>query len=239
MTFRKRNSVTLVRECALALVVIFFGYAAWKFNSLQNAQTHFDNLDEAMKFPEHAKVLIIRNQSILTLPKTISQLTNLRVLNLANNQLKELPEEIGDLYNLEELSCENNLLTKLPESIRNLKKLSVINLDNNLFAEVPPELYELGLLRRLSLARNKVTQTDIGAFRDLEYLDLSENDIVELAISIHHSSSIKKIDLFNNKLKSVPKPLFSIERLDELILSGNPLDTTSKALYELFIKSRQ
>jgi Leucine-rich repeat (LRR) protein len=230
---RKVLTITILIGVSAGLVLV--SYVFWKFSQIKNTQSYFDNLDEALKKPEQVNVLIIRNQGLTSLSDEIGKLTNLRTLNLANNHLTELPEAIGDLANLEELSFENNQLKQLPSSLKKLKKLRRVNGSNNLLREIPKEIYDLPALRTLNLSNNQITAGDIGALRHLEGLDLSENNLEELMFSTNKFSRIKRLDFYNNKLVTVPKIIFELPLLNELILSGNQLDSNSQSLYKNFL----
>ena len=54
-------------------------------------------------------MLLLNHNKLATLPKSISQLTNLQTLYLGGNQLTTLPESIGQLTNLQTLN-----LSKIP-----------------------------------------------------------------------------------------------------------------------------
>jgi Leucine-rich repeat (LRR) protein len=228
------------------LILIFIGcsciaaavsYVVFKFHSLTQTQSYFDNLDEALENPEQVRVLIIRNQLMESLPSDIGKLVNLRVLNLANNSLTTLPASIGQLKNLEELSCENNHIMTLPSSIGKLKRLKAINLCSNLLFEIPRELMLIDSLRKLQLCNNQIEKVDFSGFDHLEELDLSENTIEELPPSVGALHSLKKLDIYNNKLINLPGALFALN-LDELILSGNPLSDESRHQYQNLLKLR-
>ncbi len=235
MNLKNRNFIRIT-IAFLTCLVLLVGYVVVRLERLNNTQSYFDNIEEALQDPEKARVLIIRNQDIDSLPSTLGLLTDLKVLNLSNNHLRKLPGCIGKLQSLEELICENNQLTAIPSSIRNLKKLKLINLSNNELAMVPPQLSELDSLEHLCLASNRIEKADIGLLRNLKDIDLSENKIVQLLYSAEPFAAVTKLDLYNNKISTVPEILFMLERLDELILSGNPLDPRSDALYRKFLE---
>jgi hypothetical protein len=93
-------------------------------------------------------------RSLLFLPDSLADLTQLRDLNLAYcGKLTELPYRLGQLHNLQKLTLNNNGgLRKLPESLCDLKHLQHLDLSHctNLQA-LPAELGKLEELQTLNL----------------------------------------------------------------------------------------
>jgi Leucine-rich repeat (LRR) protein len=238
MALKRKGAKRLIVIAVLTCIGVAFTFFTFKFYQLKNAQSYFDNLDEALKSPDKVKVLILRNQEIDSLPETIGAMVNLQVLNVAHNHLKALPMSIGDLRNLEELLVDNNELSKLPVTIGNLKKLKVVNLCNNHFEALPLELYGLDSLNKLNLSNNRIEKAEFAGFSAVEDLDLSENGITEVASLGLQFRPLRKLDLYKNQIKTVPENLFHMPFLNELILSENPLDEYSRKSYDNFLKSR-
>lgn len=72
-------------------------------------------------------------ETLIELPESIMQLTQLHSLNLSNNQLSELPDWLGNLTELQKLNVAGNQLTTLPESLARLTQLEELNLSDNWF----------------------------------------------------------------------------------------------------------
>ncbi len=73
------------------------------------------------------KQLVIRSDTLTSLPASIGKLQRLEILNVANTpQLASLPAEIGDLVSLEQLDIANTAITVLPAEIKGLKRLRVV-----------------------------------------------------------------------------------------------------------------
>lgn len=70
----------------------------------------------------HLKQLILRGNSIQSLPPSIDKLKSLKWLDISKNRLKKLPSQIGDLSRLRYLNISWNDLTALPESVKNLNE---------------------------------------------------------------------------------------------------------------------
>ena len=79
--------------------------------------------ESLLKDESPMKQLILRGNSIQSLPSTINKLKSLKWLDISKNRLKKLPPQIGDLSNLKYLNISWNDLTALPESIKTLHTL--------------------------------------------------------------------------------------------------------------------
>lgn len=219
-----------------ALVVVILLIVISRLWTLKNNQTYYDDLDDALKNPEMAEVLVMRNRKMVTLPAEVGKLSHLKILNIGNNNLRYLPPEIGQLNELEELSVENNLLTNIPEEILKLNRLRKINLNKNRLKHFPwlnPQSIE-----EIHACDNNIMTIpgEIRNMKKLRVIDLAENQIVQIPEDVIFPDSIRKLDFFHNGLISASPSLFSIPGLRELILEDNPLDTISLELYKKFKK---
>lgn len=69
--------------------------------------------------------------SIIKLPDSYAELTNLERLDLKTDSIKSLPEDIGQLQNLTHFTCYDKKLTYIPLSIVDIKKLLRIEIYRN------------------------------------------------------------------------------------------------------------
>lgn len=86
-------------------------------------------------FPEHLQWLILTNNQINHLPKSIGKCSRLQKVALAGNQLKELPNEMANCKNLELLRISANQLSQFPEWLFSLPRLSWLAFSGNPFCE--------------------------------------------------------------------------------------------------------
>ena len=84
--------------------------------------------------PETTRWLILTNNRIAELPKSIGNCFPLQKVALAGNLLKELPFEMSRCWNLELLRISANQLTALPEWLLDLPKLSWLAFAGNPFS---------------------------------------------------------------------------------------------------------
>ena len=52
--------------------------------------------------------LVLSENALEELPRTIMSMSTLRILKLENNKLKTLPYELADVVTLEDVNCANN-----------------------------------------------------------------------------------------------------------------------------------
>ena len=100
------------------------------------------------------------NNIIGTIPKCITNLTQLEIFDVYSNQLTgNIPEDIGSLIELKGLYIGVNKLSgTIPKSIGKLKKLTSFEAEfNNLEGSIPEELADLHILTDLSLQMNRLS----------------------------------------------------------------------------------
>ncbi|KAF9433779.1 cysteinyl-tRNA synthetase [Entomortierella beljakovae] len=104
---------------------------------LDVSSNKLSNLSESLF--EHLRsleVLKMDNNSISTIPGTISLLKRLRQLSISNNSMSALPEEICQLDSLTELDVHGNRLGELPASIWKCS-LVYLNASSNILGNFP------------------------------------------------------------------------------------------------------
>jgi Leucine-rich repeat (LRR) protein len=138
---------------------------------LEKTETQIDKIKE---FTESHIIFIkyfgieIENESITglqisdyelnTMPKEITQLTELQKLYLYNNQLSELPNSISKLTKLQELYLGYNQLSELPNSITQLTNLQTLYLNANQLKDLPDNFTQLTNLKTLNLNNNQLSK---------------------------------------------------------------------------------
>lgn len=88
-------------------------------------------------FPPLLQWLILTNNAIEKLPKSIGQCQRLQKCALAGNQLKALPDEMANCKNLELLRISANQIKDLPNWLFELPKLSWLAFEGNQAFEKP------------------------------------------------------------------------------------------------------
>ena len=176
--------------------------------------------------------------NIVTLPDTVSKLTNLVELLLDNNQLVRLPEELGEVQTLTLLSILHNELTVLPVTLGNLSELEVFNADFDDKIVAPPhEVTRLRGVKGLSYVLDFMLLF-CDARRDHE-IELIEFDLLSLPTELLDNnvgkltSTLRSLSLATNKLHILPSEMYSLASLAALDLSENNIHSLPEGFVEM------
>ena len=128
------------------------------------------------------------------------------------NRIERLPESFSDLRNLTSFSAEKNFLFQIPP-LKDLKRLTRLNLDANELRTLPKQLGQLPLkVLRASHNRLETLNDDTfgsGTQQNLEYLGLSNNNLLELNSCLPTCTKLKTLQCEFNPLRSPPPELLT------------------------------
>ena len=168
---------------------------------------------------------------IRTLPDDVADLHKLRSLTLCNDAFQQtevfhLPRSICTLKNLEELYLNGLMLIELPREIGELKSLRVLycgkrELRKHSRANTV-EVTGWASYQLSSKTNLRELPDSISHLVFLEKLDLSGNAITSIPDGFQHLQNLRLLDLYQNKLQD-PGVVRSLNRLEELVLAGNPV----------------
>jgi hypothetical protein len=99
------------------------------------------------------EMVAFRGNGMTTIPEDAFP-PKLRWLILTNNRVEALPRSIGQCYRLQKAMLAGNRLTSLPDEMVNCKKLGLLRLSANRIAELPTWLFTMPELAFLSWASN-------------------------------------------------------------------------------------
>ncbi|KAG4380542.1 hypothetical protein GLYMA_16G191300v4 [Glycine max] len=169
-----------------------------------------------------------------SIPDCLYGLHRLKYLDLSYNNLHgTISDALGNLTSLVELDLSHNQLEgTIPTSLGNLCNLRVIDLSylklnqqvNELLEILAPCIsHELTTLAVQSTRLSGNLTDHIGAFKNIEHLDFSNNSIGgALPRSFGKLSSLRYLDLSINKFSGNPfESLGSLSKLSFLDISGN------------------
>ena len=197
----------------------------------------------------------LAENSLTTLPAGVfDDMTSLRTLTLAHNRINSLPNGLfDDMAEMRGLALCYNKLTSLPKSadgtggpFDSMTKMTDLNLAGNDLANLDANLFsKLPSLQWLHLNQNDIRTLPGGIFSGqgnagfngltgLQYLYLDHNDLgwgTMTATLFNNLTSLKKLTLHYNELRSLPGNVFSpLTGLQTLVLRNNygaPFDLTS------------
>ncbi|CAG9862901.1 unnamed protein product [Phyllotreta striolata] len=161
----------------------------------------------------------LSDKKLVTLPKNVLDMVNLKMLVLEGNFLTRLPEDLfWRLPNLQWLDLRNNLLEAIPTSIGFHEKLENLLLTNNSLERLPNEL---------------------GTVPNLKSLQVTENPLIypERKVIMCGTKAIKsylktQYDLANRESKEEEDISDKITELDEHSLQDDYFDEVRKSKTE-------
>ncbi|KAA8530918.1 hypothetical protein F0562_005623 [Nyssa sinensis] len=153
----------------------------------------------------------------------LGSMSSLQHLDLSRNQFYgPIPARINDLWGLNYLNLSSNNFTGgFPNEIRNLQQLRVLDLHSNgLWGDIQGLFSEL---LNVELGGGFFNDDSIQLFRNLQVLDLGNNQIIGELPSFGSLPNLRILRLGNNVLNGpIPEELLeSSIPLEELDLSGN------------------
>lgn len=203
------------------------------------------------------EVLRLSHNRLVSLPATLGLLRSLRTLNLSNNRLTALPMELGALTKLRELDVSWNQLTVIPNEFGCLESLTRLDFSHNQLVKFPTTIAMLQRLNYLRCSHNALTtplEAGLGALNSLRYVDLAENQLLELEPCLYelpdlevlnlygnriallpremaqYGSALRKLDMYNNRLQALPLELADglLNQLEVLSIGRNPMTLLSE-----------
>ncbi|CAN6359685.1 unnamed protein product [Urochloa humidicola] len=126
----------------------------------------------------------------------------------------------------------NQFIGPIPDEIGDISTLQVLRLDRNGFAgNVPPNISNLVNLNELNLASNQLTGSlpDLSSMTKLNVVDLSNNSFTASVAPAWFTTltSLTSVSIASGKLTGeVPKGLFTLPQLQQVVLSNNAFNGT-------------
>ncbi|KAF3491880.1 RAM signaling pathway protein domain-containing protein [Arthroderma uncinatum] len=128
-------------------------------------------------------------------------------------------------------------IARVPEAVVNIIKDEVarLSLSNNHIDRIPNRFSECVHLRYLNIRANNFTEFPrvVYSLTFLEILDLSRNKITKLPEEVRNLSSLRVFSIMQNFLEDLPSQLSDMSKLQVIKVSGNPLNSSLKAVLEL------
>lgn len=189
----------------------------------------YDALDSA----PNLQIIDLGKNEISDLGTALNSLRFLEKIDLSNNRIITIAKDIKLPY-LRSITLERNYLSAIPDFVFESSKLSTLNLFGNSISEIPTSLNQLSKLEMLNIGDNPITYiSEEIRLRRLEKLILDWIDLSSDRVSvdfIRSSTLLKSLSLEHCNLEAVPKPVFTLRRLQELSLLHNEIYSLPKAL---------
>jgi Leucine-rich repeat (LRR) protein len=230
------NMFSELPEClgALPLVTLYV-----QCNKLVSS----DSLGSVLVSMKSLQVLDLSSNNLSQLPSTFFQdLSQLLKLNVSNNRLKKLPPFGTEKLMLCELNVSKNDLVELfctksdGDSVF-FPQLTTLQAHHNCLERLAsgrcsiraPTLSELGLSNNRFTCLNihsTVEQEASGCFLEapqLEIVLLRDNNLVSVPEFVLRAVELKRLDIANNNISSLPPQLSLLSRIDVVLYDGNPM----------------
>lgn len=156
----------------------------------------FDGTIEKDKIPQLIKLKILEEITIKNIdlfPIEICQLKKLKVINI-DGKIKILPKEIMNLIHLKELRIKGEL-QELTPSIYELFNLEILEIEGG-HLKIDSKIVNLQKLTAIILYNNDIKDLpkEIGELKSLQFLDINNNPITTLPVTLKNITSNKPIN---------------------------------------------
>ncbi|XP_068189644.1 leucine-rich repeat-containing protein 69 [Antennarius striatus] len=212
----------LVFQMAESVFRVLYGNGT----SLNLTSKKIKEVPECISRLTNLSVLLLKNNSITSLPVELLSLKHITELNLGNNALKELPAVLGHLESLKKLYLFSNQITAVPpEAIGGLQNLVVLNLNHNQIQRLPPQIKSLKRIQHLSLLDNKLEEIpiELGHLTRLSEINLTSNNLSHLPHQLYQCKELSKLYVARNQLTYLPEGIGALVKLQILDVAGNKL----------------
>ncbi|KAM3086075.1 hypothetical protein ACMFMG_000212 [Clarireedia jacksonii] len=167
------------------------------------------------------EMIAFKNNGMTTIPEGAFP-RKLRWLILTNNRIEHIPKSIGHCHRLQKCMLAGNRLTTLPEEMAHCRKLGLLRLSVNNISVLPEWLFQLPELSFLSFSGNPcASQVDSDTIlEEIFWPDLQVHELLgEGASGIISKGSPKEvaIKLFKGAVTSDGSP---IDEMTACILAG-------------------
>jgi len=172
------------------------------------------------------KFLILSHIKTPLTSNLLSSIHNLEYLSITLSDLKSIPDGLlTNLIKLTQIDFSNNKISNISQNlIESQLSLIGISFEKNELTNIPLGLFQsTNKLAKLNLSHNKISMLDwIGDLRELNYVDLSYNEISIIPRSLSYLTKLKDLILHHNKIDDILSScLSSLISLEYLHLSWN------------------
>lgn len=135
-----------------------------------------------------------------------------------------LDDKLYLFSSLEELHLLDCTLDSISIDIKNLKSLKIFRSKSSEISWISNTLQELDNLEELTITGSGLDTIGFGFknFKNLKIFNFSNNKISSLQDQIfENTSNLMTVNLSGNKLKKIPTSLYSLTKLEKLVLFNN------------------
>ena len=151
----------------------------------------------------HPDTLVLKSVNLVTIPKCIGEMTNLKVVALGFNNITEIPVEFFNLKDLFYFISVDNKLDVLPDEFDKLQSLKYFILENTNLTEIPKSIFSITNLVHLHFTDSPISNipNEIGNMKNLYWLSLNGTNITHLPESIKNlKDCLNHLELIDTKV---------------------------------------
>ncbi|XP_021558850.1 PH domain leucine-rich repeat-containing protein phosphatase 2 isoform X2 [Neomonachus schauinslandi] len=189
------------------------------------------------------EILDVSYNLLTEVPMRILSSLSLRKMMAGHNQVQSLPELVEHIP-LEALDIQHNLLTRLPDTLfskalnklNKLEQLEELNLSGNKLKTIPTTIGNCKRLHTLVAHSNNISIfPEILQLPQIQFVDLSCNDLTEILIPEALPATLQDLDLTGNtNLVLEHKTLDTFSHITTLKIDQKPLPTTDPTVTSSF-----
>uniref|UniRef100_A0A8C7AKG3 PH domain leucine-rich repeat-containing protein phosphatase 2 n=1 Tax=Neovison vison TaxID=452646 RepID=A0A8C7AKG3_NEOVI len=189
------------------------------------------------------EILDVSYNLLTEVPLRILSSLSLRKLMVGHNQVQSLPV-LAEHIPLEALDIQHNLLTRLPDTLfskalnklNKLEQLEELNLSGNKLKTIPTTIANCKRLHTLVAHSNNISIfPEILQLPQIQFVDLSCNDLTEILIPEALPATLQDLDLTGNtNLVLEHKTLDTFSHITTLKIDQKPLPSTDATLTSTF-----
>lgn len=170
-------------------------------------------------------VLSLTGLGLFEIPAAVTKLNWLRSLDLTGTTLRDLPASLTNLKNLETLNLTGMPLSGFPDVVTRLGSLKNLSLHRTGIVEFPRNMRDFNLNALIFSGGNLSTvPSAVFDITSLRVLDLSENRLLELPPEFGRLEHLSHLFLSGNRFHAIPASLRAASRLQVLDLSSDGRD---------------
>lgn len=148
---------------------------------------------------------------------------------------KIIDKIVAEKETIKSIHLSQQLVNELPEIIRECKALEKLDISFNPITEIPNYIFNLPKLRELNFVGCEELQNQVIPFsssQPLEKLSLYANGSITFLDEIKNLTTLKSLTL-SGKIHEIPKSVFNLSSLQELVLFNTQITTVPTTIEKL------
>lgn len=187
-----------------------------------------DSLPKEIGMLQHLREIDLYGNKFSKFPEILLKCNSLKRINLSSNRIKELPSNVQSSANLRFIDLSYNKLTS--KEITKIEKLNahiVINTERGPYRDDLIDALNDPLSGGKELVDDRKDFSKINTsgkrLRKYESVKLTRYNLTQIPFHILDTTSLQKLNLSNNQIKTIPDSIEKLALLTELNLSHNAI----------------